>query len=192
MFLLYGSLLGDYWERRCRRRLGVYQFELLRDFLSESLFALQLRLCSTSCLCESRLMQQWLVNDLLHRCCLLFNSLFCGCLHRYDRFSNGLILLGLLRLMPGDGARATASSILTLLRLRVRLEQITFSAFSDDCSFRSLYNDSPARPGLINIRCSFIFLLFTFRLCVLILLLLRKIYHEGLFGLDGREVGVIF
>ena len=68
-------------------------------------------------------MQQWLVYDLLHWC-LLLSDLFRG-LYRYDWLSNGLILLGLLWLMPGDRARAIAS-ILTLLRLRVRLEQVTF------------------------------------------------------------------
>ena len=128
-------------------------------------------------------MQQRLVYDLLHRC-LLLSELFRG-LYGYDWLSNGLILLGLLWLMPGYRARAT-TSILTLLRLRVRLEQVSFSALADDCGFGGLHCDSTARLGLLNVRSSFIFLLSAVRFSILIFLHLREVNHEGLFGLDGR------
>ena len=71
-------------------------------------------------------MQERLVDDLLHRFCLLSG------LSRYDWLKNGLVLLLFrlllllllrLRLMPRDRLRANTRGIhLTLLRLGLRLE----------------------------------------------------------------------
>ena len=122
MFLFYSGLLGDYGKSRSGR-LRLQQCKLLCHFLSEGLLALELWL-GTGCLGECWLVQERLVDDLLHRFCLLSG------LSRYDWLKNGLVLLlfGLLlllrlRLMPRDRLRANTRGIhLTLLRLGLRLE----------------------------------------------------------------------